>query len=118
MDGASSDLRTGLPRQMVEIHEAMRLLVVAEQSTEILTAIYERQPAVAELVGGAWIQLAALDPETGAIHLFRPGAGWVPLQPPETSAPRVGRSSECYLGFSGPRPPALIAAPDEVAGHA
>jgi uncharacterized protein YbcC (UPF0753/DUF2309 family) len=118
MDGASSDLRTGLPRQMVEIHEAMRLLVVVEQSTEILTAIYERQSAVAELVGGAWIQLAALDPETGAIHLFRPGTGWVPWQPPPTPPPRVGRSAECYLGFSGPRPPALIAAPDEVAAHA
>ena len=35
MEGTSSDLRTGLPRQMVEIHEAMRLLVVVEQTTDI-----------------------------------------------------------------------------------
>ena len=63
----------------------MRLLVVVEQTTEILTAIYQRQPAVAELVGGAWVQLAALDPETGAIHLFDPGTGWVPWQPPATA---------------------------------
>ena len=40
MDGAASDLRTGLPRQMVEVHEAMRLLVVVEQSTAVVTAIY------------------------------------------------------------------------------
>jgi hypothetical protein len=26
MDGAASDLRTGLPRQMIEIHEPVRLL--------------------------------------------------------------------------------------------
>jgi uncharacterized protein YbcC (UPF0753/DUF2309 family) len=32
MQGASSDLRTGLPLQMVEIHEPMRLLVVVEQT--------------------------------------------------------------------------------------
>jgi uncharacterized protein len=112
MEGTTSDLRTGLPRQMVEIHEAMRLLVVVEQSTDILTAIYQRQPAVAELVGGTWVQLASLDPETGAIALFEPGTGWVPWQPPATPPPLVGRSPECYLGFSGPRPPALIAAPD------
>lgn len=118
MDGASSDLRTGLPRQMVEVHEAMRLLVVVEQSITILTAIYERQPAVAQLVGGGWIQLAALDPESGEIHLFRPGIGWVHWGPPATPVPRVGRSHECYLGFSGPRPPVLIAAPDEASAHA
>ena len=29
MDGATSDLRTGLPWQMVEIHEPMRLLLQA-----------------------------------------------------------------------------------------
>ena len=28
MDGAASDLRTGLPWQMVEIHEPVRLLFV------------------------------------------------------------------------------------------
>jgi uncharacterized protein YbcC (UPF0753/DUF2309 family) len=32
MEGADSDLRTGLPWQMVEIHEPMRLLVVVEQT--------------------------------------------------------------------------------------
>ena len=117
MDGASSDLRTGLPRQMVEIHEAMRLLVVVEQSTDVLTAIYRRQPAVAELVGGDWIQLASLDPKTGAIQRFRPGTGWVPWGPPPASIPRVERSPECYLGFSGPRPPALVGAPDRIGTH-
>ena len=120
MEGTSSDLRTGLPRQMVEIHEAMRLLVVVEQTTELLTAIYQRQPAVAELVGGAWVQLAALDPETGAISLYQPGTGWVPWQPPAQPPALVGRSAECYLGHSGPCPPALIAAgaTDEVPNHA
>jgi uncharacterized protein YbcC (UPF0753/DUF2309 family) len=37
MQGASSDLRTGLPLQMVEIHEPMRLLVIVEQTLEIVT---------------------------------------------------------------------------------
>ncbi len=117
LEGTSSDLRTGLPRQMVEIHEAMRLLVVVEQTTEMLSAIYQRQPAVAELVGGAWVQLVALDPDSGALSLFKPGVGWVPWQPQAEAPPRVKRSPECYLGFSGPRPPALVAAPDEEVIH-
>ena len=81
MEGTTSDLRTGLPRQMVEIHEAMRLLVVVEQTTDLLTAIYQRQPAVAELVGGAWVQLASLDPETGVIARSSPGPAGSPGRP-------------------------------------
>jgi hypothetical protein len=114
MDGASSDLRTGLPRQMIEIHEAMRLLVVVEQTPKLLTEIYRRQPAVAELVGGAWVQLAAIHPDTGAISLFKPGTGWVPWTPPALPPPKVLHSPKCCLGQRGPCPPALTLAPDEI----
>jgi hypothetical protein len=118
MDGTASDLRTGLPSQMIEIHEAMRLLIVVEQSLDVLTAIYERQPAVRELVGNAWVQLVAKDPESGAIHRFRPGLGWVRWDPPARPVPRAERSQPCYAGRRDPCPPALIAAPDERAAHA
>ncbi|MFO1419346.1 MAG: DUF2309 domain-containing protein, partial [Methylotetracoccus sp.] len=67
MEGAAGDLRTGLPRQMIEIHEPMRLLVVVEQTPAILTAIYERQSSLRELIGNSWVQLATIDPHTGAI---------------------------------------------------
>ena len=118
MEGSASDLRTGLPRQMIEIHEAMRLLVVVEHTPEVLTAIYERQQPIRELVGNGWVQLAALDPESGAIHLFKPGTGWTPWRNPGIELRRVARSEECYAGESGPCPPALIDAPDEVAAGA
>jgi len=76
MDGANSDLRTGLPRQMIEIHEAMRLLVIVEQRPEILSAIYHRQPLLQELIGNLWIHLAASDPTTGNLFHFEPKQGW------------------------------------------
>jgi uncharacterized protein YbcC (UPF0753/DUF2309 family) len=114
MEGACSDLRTGLPNQMIEIHEPMRLLAVVEQTTEMLTAIYRRQPPLQELVGNGWVQLAAKDPDSGEIHLFAPDKGWVPWRPPEAPLRRVERSIECYAGQSGPCPPAIIAAPDEM----
>ncbi|MCG6862216.1 MAG: DUF2309 domain-containing protein [Chromatiaceae bacterium] len=112
MEGAASDLRTGLPNQMIEIHEPMRLLAVVEQTTELLTAIYRRQPPLQELVGNGWVQLVAKNPESGAIQLFEPNQGWVPWQPPDSPLRCLDRSIQCYAGRSGPCPPTLIAAPD------
>jgi hypothetical protein len=62
MEGADSDLRTGLPWQMVEIHEPMRLLVVVEQTPAVLTAILKRQPPLQELINNGWIILASKNP--------------------------------------------------------
>lgn len=112
MEGTSSDLRTGLPRQMIEIHEAMRLLVVVEQTPEILTAIYQRQPVIQELVGNAWIQLACMDPAGGAIHIFTPGRGFEAWSPDPSPLPLARKSAEWYAGHDGPLPPALIANPE------
>jgi hypothetical protein len=106
MEGAASDLRTGLPQQMIEIHEAMRLLIVVEQKIEVLTAIYQRQPPLQELVGNGWVQLAAKDPDTGAIHLFTP-QGWQPWHG-EARLPKVARSADWFLGQREPLVPALI----------
>jgi uncharacterized protein YbcC (UPF0753/DUF2309 family) len=48
MDGHASDLRTGLPWQMVEIHEPVRLLVVIDQTPEKIMAAAEAVPSVEE----------------------------------------------------------------------
>ncbi|MEW8156006.1 MAG: putative inorganic carbon transporter subunit DabA, partial [Candidatus Thiodiazotropha endolucinida] len=115
MEGASSDLRTGLPRQMIEIHEAMRLLAVVEASTERLTEIYQRQPPLQELVGNGWVVLVAMDPDKGEFHLFDPESGWVAWQPDEKAITAVPRSADWYTGSTGPLRPALIKTPEELA---
>lgn len=108
MEGASSDLRTGLPRQMIEIHEAMRLQIVVEHKTEILAAIYQRQPSLQELIGNGWVLLSAIDPDTGEISMFVPGTGFVPWNREIHPLPTVERSPDWYSGYTGPRAPALI----------
>ncbi|GMQ87405.1 MAG: DUF2309 domain-containing protein [Gammaproteobacteria bacterium] len=108
MQGASSDLRTGLPKQMTEIHEAMRLQVAVEVSTEILTKIYQRQPLLQQLVGNGWILLSAIDPDSGAITLFKPEQGFVPWQGSIRTLPSVACSTDWYRGCHDPLPPALI----------
>ncbi|MCK6390721.1 MAG: DUF2309 domain-containing protein [Azonexus sp.] len=107
MAGADSDLRTGLPLQMVEIHEPMRLLVVVEQTEAVLTAILSRQPPLQELIGGSWIILGARHPSTGALSQYCPRRGWQAW----TGAavlPQVADSATWFAGESGPLPPAWV----------
>jgi uncharacterized protein YbcC (UPF0753/DUF2309 family) len=108
MDGTSSDLRTGLPRQMVEIHEPMRLQIVVEASTTILNEIVARQPALQQLVGNGWVLLSAKDPDSARIQIYVPDQGFQDWQTPAAAAPRVKNSAQWYRGHDGPVQPALL----------
>ncbi|MFZ1642267.1 MAG: DUF2309 domain-containing protein [Candidatus Contendobacter sp.] len=110
MEGANSDLRTGLPRQMIEIHEPLRLQIVVEARVEVLAAIYGRQPALRELIGNEWVHLIAKDPDTGEFSIFDPARGFVPWTGPVRPLPERARSTDWYRGQPDPLPPALIGA--------
>ena len=102
MEGTLSDLRTGLPQQMIEIHEAMRLLVVCDAEPATLSAIVARQPPLQELVGHGWITVVAMSPSTGALSLFEPARGWLPWATDEApTVPVVEQSIDCYLDAAG-----------------
>jgi uncharacterized protein YbcC (UPF0753/DUF2309 family) len=115
MQGASSDLRTGLPKQMIEIHEAMRLLVVIEQTLEIITAVYQRQPPLQELVGNGWVIVAAKEPDSGLIHIFDPKLGWQPWAGNRIEVKTVKQSLDWFAGNREPLPPVLLERPLELA---
>lgn len=108
MDGCSSDLRTGLAQQMVEIHEAMRPHVLVEAHSEVLAKIYARQPLLQELIGNGWLLLSTIHPETGDIQCFEPAAGFSPWQGKIRPLPVVNRSASWYAGHEQPLPPAQI----------
>ena len=107
MNGHQSDLRTGLPRQMVEIHEPMRLLLIVDATPESLLTVASRQAEVAELVTKQWIQLVAVHPETGAMSLFQDGA-FLPYAPQPMLLPVVERSPEWHMQSRAHLPPALV----------
>jgi uncharacterized protein YbcC (UPF0753/DUF2309 family) len=97
MDGAASDLRTGLPWQMVEIHEPVRLLFVVETTPEVMSGVIERNESIARLCRNEWIQLATFDPQTEAMHLFVNGR-FEPYHGESTELPTVPSSVEWYRG--------------------
>lgn len=112
MEGTGSDLRTGLTKQMVEIHEPVRLQILVEAKTEILGQIYERQAIIRELVGGGWVLLGAIDPDTGDISCFERNVGFVPWKPKERVIPVVDSSNAYYQDMSEPLPPVLVKQPE------
>ncbi len=108
MEGAASDLRPGLPKQMIELHEPMRLLLIVESSLEILGRIYTTQPAIAELLDNEWVHLVAVSPDDGHFDLFVPGQGFVAWEGEAAELPVVTNSFEYYNGRTGFLPPVHI----------
>ncbi len=107
MNGPSSDLRTGLPIQMVEIHEPMRILFVVESTPERIMRAVDANPILAEFVHNEWVRLAAMDPETDEIQVYRRGT-FVPLQGQQLEMPSARTSAEWYRGRRDHLPIAVI----------
>ncbi|GMQ24196.1 hypothetical protein Aoki45_08780 [Algoriphagus sp. oki45] len=70
-NGADGDLRTGLPYQMVEIHDPIRLLLVVEQYPEVVLQVIRSNPATYEWISNSWLHLVVIDPEDGSFLRFR-----------------------------------------------
>lgn len=98
MDGAASDLRPGLPWQMVEIHEPVRLLFVVETSPEVILSIMSKNPGIDKMVRNGWVQMAVLDPHSPAIQVYQ-GGKFVAYDPENLKLPRVSSSVDWYRGW-------------------
>jgi uncharacterized protein YbcC (UPF0753/DUF2309 family) len=98
MDGAASDLRTGLPWQMVEIHEPVRLMIVCEVKADVMMRVLERNPMMMQMTSGRWVQLAVLDPDSQAIRVFRDGV-FKDYVPESSHLPRAASSIDWYRGW-------------------
>jgi len=97
MDGHASDLRTGLPWQMVEIHEPVRILFVVETTPERLAKVVSASPSLKQLVENRWIRVATIDPDSGRVHVRR-NTGFEEFDAPLERLPVSFSSSEWYSG--------------------
>ena len=107
MDGAQSDLRTGLPWQMVEIHEATRLALVVEGTPDRVQRVVQENPGIERLVRNRWMWLACLDVDSGALSEVR-STGFVSHAPQHALDVVAGDSADWYQGKRGFLPPVAI----------
>lgn len=79
-NGIDGDLRPGLPSQMIEVHDPVRLLIIVEHFPEVVLNVIKSMDAMYEWYINEWINLVAVNPETKEMYLFKEGA-FIPYQP-------------------------------------
>jgi uncharacterized protein YbcC (UPF0753/DUF2309 family) len=97
MDGHASDLRTGLPWQMVEIHEPVRILFVIETTPERLSKVIDASASLKQFVENRWIRVATIDPTSGRVHVRR-DTGFEEFDERLERLPVALSSAEWYFG--------------------
>ena len=115
MDGHASDLRTGLPWQMVEIHEPVRILFIIETTPERLEKLINASASLKQLVENHWIRLATIDPVSGRVHVRR-NNGFEEFHEALERLPVALSSHEWYAGKLQHLPMAWIQTPEMTPG--
>jgi hypothetical protein len=73
-NSSDGDLRPGLPWQMIEVHDPVRLLVIVEHRPEIVLKAIQSSDEVFEWYKNEWVHIVALHPDEKQFYYFRKGA--------------------------------------------
>lgn len=78
-NSSDGDLRPGLPWQMIEVHDPLRLLIIVEHFPEIILQSIQSSPAMYEWYINEWVHLISLNPDTKEFTYFSNGQ-FIPYQ--------------------------------------
>ena len=73
-NGIDGDLRPGLPSQMIEVHDPVRLLIVVEHFPEVVLKTIQTSAETYEWFINEWVHLIVINPETKELFHFKGGA--------------------------------------------
>jgi uncharacterized protein YbcC (UPF0753/DUF2309 family) len=73
-NGVEGDLLTGLPTQMTEVHDPVRLLVLVEQTPDIALEAARANQGVFEFVENEWVHYCCLHPASREVWMYRHGS--------------------------------------------
>jgi uncharacterized protein len=73
-NGIDGDLRPGLPSQMIEVHDPVRLLMVVEHFPEVVLQTIQKSAETYEWFINEWVHLTVLHPVTREFYYFKDGA--------------------------------------------
>jgi uncharacterized protein YbcC (UPF0753/DUF2309 family) len=97
-NGVEGDLRTGLPQQMIEVHEPARLLIVIEQTPEIIDMTFAKLGDLTEWAENQWVRVAACVPGSCELFLYSKD-GWEVIDlPAELETPSAEKSEKIIVG--------------------
>ena len=97
-NGVEGDLRTGLPQQMIEVHQPARLLIVVEQSPGIMDKTITKLGDLKEWLDNEWVRLVACHPESHEQFLYST-QGWEAIElPSDTQVPSSELSAHILAG--------------------
>lgn len=72
-NSSDGDLRPGLPWQMIEVHDPVRLLVIVEHKPEIVLKAIQSSPEVYEWYFNEWVHIVSFHPEEKRFYYFKNG---------------------------------------------
>jgi uncharacterized protein YbcC (UPF0753/DUF2309 family) len=72
-NGIDGDLRPGLPSQMIELHDPIRLLVIVEHFPDIILKKIKENLKTYEWFSKNWINLVSINPSNNDIKIYRNG---------------------------------------------
>jgi uncharacterized protein len=72
-NSSDGDLRPGLPLQMIEVHDPVRLLMVVEHYPEVVLKTIQKEESLNEWFVNEWVHLMAVHPETKAFYHYKEG---------------------------------------------
>ncbi len=73
-NSADGDLRPGLPLQMIEVHDPIRLLILVEHHPEVILRTIQSDPGLYDWFDKGWVHLVAIPPDTSEFFYFRKGS--------------------------------------------
>ncbi|HKX24009.1 MAG TPA: putative inorganic carbon transporter subunit DabA, partial [Candidatus Saccharimonadales bacterium] len=94
-NSSDGDLRSGLPLQMIEVHDPVRLLLIVEHDPKVVKKVIQSKPELYEWFGNEWINLVALHPEEKKPYVFKDN-DFVPYQPLTKKIPTVHDLSRLF----------------------
>jgi uncharacterized protein YbcC (UPF0753/DUF2309 family) len=72
--GTESDLLFGLPFQMIDQHQPLRLFVLVEQTPEVALKAIQANPLVKQIVYNNWIYYGCYDDNDKNFYFFQDGS--------------------------------------------
>jgi uncharacterized protein YbcC (UPF0753/DUF2309 family) len=73
-NSSDGDLRPGLPLQMIEVHDPVRLLVIVEHYPEVVLKTIQSAPEMYEWYINEWVHIISVHPDTQEFYYFQDGA--------------------------------------------